>query len=157
MNTLKEMENFQVKKVIIIKADISNVWDALINPEKTKKYFFGCEVHSEWKEGSLIEFKDKNGVPLVRGTVLKIVSKRLLKYSVLHFNLDDNDDPSCFSLVTYELSYDHGETTLCITDDVGKAAGAGDRFLKSEKVWGNVLKGLKKLLEVKKSHFIFWN
>lgn len=36
------MEKLIVKKSILIKGDAVSVWDALINPEKTKKYMFGC-------------------------------------------------------------------------------------------------------------------
>ena len=43
------MKDFIVKKEITINATPAEVWDALTNPEKTKEYFFNCEVHSDWK------------------------------------------------------------------------------------------------------------
>ena len=48
-----------VKKSIKVNADISAVWDALTNPEMTKKYFFDYEAISDWETGSVIEFKKK--------------------------------------------------------------------------------------------------
>jgi hypothetical protein len=36
---------------------------------------------------------------------------------------------------------------LSITDDIGKAEGAEERYKKSDKGWDTVLKGLKELLE----------
>lgn len=41
-----------IKNTITINAPITKVWDALINPEQTKKYMFGCEAVSDWKVGS---------------------------------------------------------------------------------------------------------
>lgn len=36
---------------ILIKSSKENVWDALVNPSKTKIYMFGCETISDWKIG----------------------------------------------------------------------------------------------------------
>lgn len=41
------MKKFIVKKKITVNAEPSEVWDALTNPEKTKEYFFNCEVFSK--------------------------------------------------------------------------------------------------------------
>jgi len=37
---------------IHIHANAEKVWDALINPEKTKVYMFGCATVSTWEIGS---------------------------------------------------------------------------------------------------------
>ena len=147
MNMVSEMEKFIVRKEVKINADISKVWDALTNPEMTRKYFFGCRVYSEWKEGSPIEFKDDTGNAVVRGNIIKIKAKKLLEYTVFNLESGLRFNPSDFSIITDELSFDHGITTLLITDDVGNAPGAKERYKKSEKGWASILKGLKKLLE----------
>jgi uncharacterized protein YndB with AHSA1/START domain len=144
------MENFIVKKKVAINAEPSIVWDALTNPEKTKEYFFNCEVFSDWKVGSPITFKGKIFVVKkieMNGTILEIEPKKLLKYNLI--NDDGNDSPSS-STVTDELTYENGITTLSITDDVGKGEGAEDRYEKSIKGWDKVLKGLKELVEKEK-------
>lgn len=41
-----------VKNSIVINASTEKVWDALVNPEQTKKYMFGCETVSDWKVGT---------------------------------------------------------------------------------------------------------
>ena len=46
------MESLFVKNIININAPALKVWDALVNPEQTKKYMFGCETVSDWKPGS---------------------------------------------------------------------------------------------------------
>ena len=144
---INNMKNFIVKKTVDINAKPSEVWDALTNPEKTKEYFFNCEVFSDWKVGSPITFKGK--ILLVKkiemnGKILKIEPEKLLQYSLT--NGDDKDNPST-STVTDELTYKNGVTTLSITDDVGQGEGAEERFEKSEKGWDKVLKGLKELVD----------
>lgn len=46
----------ELKKTIAIQASKAEVWDALINPEKIKKYLFGTETKTDWKVGSSIVF-----------------------------------------------------------------------------------------------------
>lgn len=41
-----------IKNVIEISAPAYKVWNALVNPEQTKQYMFGCETVSDWKKGS---------------------------------------------------------------------------------------------------------
>ena len=137
-----------VRKKITIKADPSKVWEALTKPEITKKYFFACEVFSDWKEGSPIVFKDsKKGKEMVKGKIIKIEPQILLQYTVLNSESGRAENAANFSLVTDKLSYQNGETTLSITDDIGKAKGAEERYKKSGKGWDIVLRGLKDLLE----------
>ena len=45
------------KKSITINAIATIVWNALVNPNIIKKYFFGAEVITNWKEGSPITFR----------------------------------------------------------------------------------------------------
>lgn len=44
------MEKYIVN-TIEIQATPEAVWDALVNPEKTKIYMFGCATVSDWQEG----------------------------------------------------------------------------------------------------------
>lgn len=142
------MQQFIVRKEIHINATPAAVWDALTNPEKTKEYFFNCEVSSDWKPGSPISFKGK--VLLIKkiemhGTILEIVPEKRLRYNL--GNSGDEGEEKTMSTVTDELSYNNGITTLSITDDVGDGEGAAERFEKSEQGWEKVLSGLKKLVE----------
>lgn len=141
------MKEFIVKKKVTIKVEPSVVWDALTNPEKTKEYFFNCEVFSDWKVGSPISFKGK--IFLIKkiemnGTILEIQPEKLLKYNLIN---DEGEDTETMSTVTDELNYENGVTILSITDDVGEGEGAEERYEKSEKGWDKILKGLKELVE----------
>lgn len=135
-----------VKKSISIKAEPARVWDALTNPEKTKKYFFNSKVTSTWKEGSPITFSGRMFLIKkfeMKGKILAIAPNKFLKYTLKN----GNDDQNSFSTVTDLLTYENGETTLSITDDVGSGEGAEKRYERSVKGWEKVLKGLKKTVE----------
>ncbi|MGZ3864302.1 MAG: SRPBCC domain-containing protein [Bacteroidia bacterium] len=141
-----EKSDFVVRKSIKIKAAPDEVWEALTNPEKTKKYFFNCRVFSDWKEGSRIEFKGRMFLIKkieMKGHILGIEPEKFLKY-----NLENGKENSgSVSTVTEELTYSNGATNLVVTDDVGAGEGAEKRFRRSEKGWDKVLKGLKQLVE----------
>ena len=58
--------NLFVKNTITINASANKVWDALLNPEQTKKYMFGCETVSDWKVGSTLLWRaDYEGKQMV--------------------------------------------------------------------------------------------
>ncbi len=145
------MEKFIVKKKIDIDATPDQVWEALTNPEKTKKYFFKCKVLSDWKTGSSITFKGKMFFIInfeMSGKILEIEPLKLLKYNL------KNSNSSSVSIVTDKLTYENGITTLTINDDVGQTEGAEKRFKKSNKGWDKILNGLKELVESDKTSSI---
>ena len=43
--------NHQSKYQTLIKAPIEKVWEALINPELVKQYFFGSNQETDWSVG----------------------------------------------------------------------------------------------------------
>jgi uncharacterized protein YndB with AHSA1/START domain len=144
------MKDYIVKKEIAIRAHPAVVWDALTNPDKTKEYFFNCKVISDWEEGSPITFKGKMFffIPFeMKGRIIRVLPRRLLQYTLKN----DSDGESSNSVVTDELSYEKGITTLTITDDVGSGEEAESRYKKSMKGWDKVLKGLKDLLEAERA------
>ena len=146
----KMMKEFIVRRKTVLRASPAEVWDALTNPEKTKKYFFHCKVFSDWEVGSTIRFVGR--IFLIKkiemtGTILELIPQKLLKYSLNNANTKDGS--SSFSIVTDTLSFEDGKTTLIITDDVGQGAGAEERFKKSQKGWTKIIKGLRALLHKK--------
>jgi uncharacterized protein YndB with AHSA1/START domain len=139
---------FVVRKSVRLNAEPAMVWDALTNPEKTKKYFFNCEVHSDWKAGSPIVWKGRMFLIKkieLKGTIARILPGRMLRYTLK--NEQDKANSKSFSTITEELTYQSGVTTLSISDDVGSGPGAEARYNKSVKGWDSVLRGLKKLVE----------
>lgn len=140
-------EKHIVRAQVSIAADRAGVWDALTNPQKTREYFFHCEVHSGWEVGGPIAFRGK--VFLIRkiemtGTILDIEPRHFLKYT-LH-NDGDYREPS-FSTITISLTQDDDGIKVSVTDDVGAGEGADDRYERSIAGWKKVLKGLKEVVE----------
>lgn len=135
-----------VKKILKIKADNPAVWDALINPVKIKKYFFGIDVISDWQIGSPIlfqyalegkEFKDK-------GTILSIEPGRLLQYSYWSSYSGLEDKEENYSIVIYKLDT-HNDGTILNLSQQGFASEQAREH--SESNWEMVLKNLKELVE----------
>jgi len=71
-----------VKSTITISAPASEVWDVLVNPQKTKVYMFGCETVSDWQVGSdLLWQADYEGreTVFVKGKILDIKPESFFK------------------------------------------------------------------------------
>lgn len=104
------MKRFIVKKSISLNAPPAEVWDALTNPEKTKKYFFKCRFFSEWKVGSPIVFK--GAISCLKDRVerynLQIEPRRFLQYSLTN----GTGASAGSSTVTDLLSFKDGKTRL---------------------------------------------
>jgi len=79
-------ENLAAEADVTIKGSVSQVWDALVNPDKIKRYMFGATVVSEWQVGSPIVWKGEwKGKPFEdKGRILEIQQGRRLRYS--HFS-----------------------------------------------------------------------
>jgi uncharacterized protein YndB with AHSA1/START domain len=62
-----------------MRTPVAKVWDAFVNPKLIKRYMFGAEARSDWKEGSPIvwkgEYEGKSYED--RGVILKFQPPRL--------------------------------------------------------------------------------
>ncbi len=105
-----------VTNTIVIHAPAIKVWDALTNPEQTKKYMFGCEALSDWKPGSPLIWKGTfNGVEMiaVKGKVVSIDPPRSLVYTVIDPNNPKIPDlPENYLTITCNLDERNGQTGL---------------------------------------------
>jgi uncharacterized protein YndB with AHSA1/START domain len=136
------MKNYVVKNNVTINAPPEDVWDALTNPEKTKKYLFNSEVFSDWKTGSPITFKGHQFLIIptkISGTINRIIPGKLLEYTL--------SDGKRVHTVTDQLTFADRQTTLHLTDDLGQDEDAEKRYIKSVKSWDKILKRLKKFVE----------
>jgi uncharacterized protein YndB with AHSA1/START domain len=139
-------KNLIVEKSVTVKTDISNVWEALTNPEMTKKYFFNCEAISDWKVGSPIVFKmmtDGKEMVAVKGVITAIEPERLLEHTC--FSPEFENEPSKHTTVSYKLSLENNVTELSVTQgDFGNNEVA---YNHTDASWDTVLEGLKSVLE----------
>lgn len=148
------MENLIVKNNISIHAAASKVWDALVNPEQTKKYMFGCETFSDWKPGSPLlwkgNYEDKEMI-FVKGVILEIEPTRFLKYTVIDPHATYPDTPENHLNVTYELVEKDGQTILTVTQDGFENAVEGEKRYQEAnnkgEGWNPILVAIKNIVE----------
>jgi uncharacterized protein YndB with AHSA1/START domain len=149
-----KMEELIIKNNIIIEAAAALVWDALVNPEQTKKYMFGCETVSDWKVGSDLQWKmvhEGKELIAVKGKILQIEPEKYLAYTVIDPNSSIADIPENYLTVTYSLSTMNGYTSLTVTQGDYKKVADGERryneAFNNGQGWQPLLMEIKKLLE----------
>ncbi len=148
------MEKLIVRNSILINAPIAKVWDALVNPEQTKKYMFGCEGLSSWTIGSPLlwqaMYEGKETV-FVKGMIADIQPNKLLKYTVIDPNSSMPDIPENYLNVTYELSEQEAQTNLTVYQDGFENAAEGEKrytdVYNNGEGWQPILVEIKKLVE----------
>jgi len=148
------MEKLIVRNTININAPVAKVWDALENPEQTKKYMFGCEALSDWKVGSPLLWKgsyEGKEMIFVKGIILEIKPFSYLKYSVINPNSSMPDIPENYLNVTYELKENNGQTILAVIQDGFEDAADGEKRYKdvynNGEGWNPILVAIKQVVE----------
>jgi uncharacterized protein YndB with AHSA1/START domain len=138
---------FEAIKTVTIHASRREVWNALTNPEKVKRYMHGTEMSTDWKEGSPIvwrgEWKGRSYED--KGTVLAVETEKLLKYTHWSPMGGSEDKPENYHTVTYELVGEDGKTTLTLKQDNNASQEEADKMANDN--WGPVLNGLKETVE----------
>jgi len=144
-----------IKNTISINAPAAKVWDALVNPEQTKKYMFGCETVSDWKIGSELlwrgEYEGKK-MDFVKGHVVQLKPNELLVYTVIDPNNPSIPDvPENYLTVTYTVTEENGVTLFTVTQgDYATVAEGEKRYQDSYnngEGWNPILVEIKKLVE----------
>ena len=142
-----------VKSSVAINATPERVWDALINPEQTKKYMFGCETVSDWKPGSALLWKgnyEGKEMVFVKGNIVNIEPEKLLAYTTMDPNSEIPDIPENYLTVTYTLSSQNEQTVLTVTQGDYATVGDGEKRYRESADgggWDPMLVEIKKLLE----------
>lgn len=138
---------------ITINAPAEKVWDALVNPEQTKKYMFGCEAVSDWKPGSELLWKgnyEGNDMVFVKGKIVEITPGKFLSYTTIDPNSGIADIPENYLTVTYDLKEENGQTILTATQGDYSTVGDGEKRFRETLDgggWQPILEEIKKILE----------
>jgi uncharacterized protein YndB with AHSA1/START domain len=148
------MDKLIVTNTITIDAPASKVWDALTNPEQTKKYMFGCETVSDWQVGSSLiwrmDYEGKDFIA-VKGTILAIQPPTFLAYTTIDPNSNIDDTSENYLTVTYLLTPQDGKTVLTVTQgDYNTVAEGERRYLEAwnnGEGWNPILVEIKKVAE----------
>jgi uncharacterized protein YndB with AHSA1/START domain len=129
-----------------IDAPIHKVWEALISPKIIKKYFFGTEAVSDFKEGSALVFRGKwQGTEYEdKATILKVMKNRIFRFSYWSSMSGIEDKPENYVIVTYKITEIQDKVRVEVTQE-----NIPDEAMKqhAEENWRMVLKDLKRLLE----------
>jgi uncharacterized protein YndB with AHSA1/START domain len=147
----------KVENTIAIHATSEKVWDALVNPEKTKMYMFGCVPITDWAVGSPLLWRgvhEGNDMDFVTGFIKKIVPHKQLIYTVIdpfaaypplkrnHLN------------VNYKLTEKAGITTFTVTQSGFEKADEGEKRYQEVSNnglgWLPILEAIKALVEGEK-------
>jgi len=151
------MENeLFVRNSITIYAPAEKVWDILTNPDQTKKYMFGCETVSDWKQGSSLLWRgnyEGKEMVFVKGDIVDIDPGKYLAYTTIDPNSTMDDISENYLTVTYSLSEDNGQTLLTVTQgDYTKVADGERRYkeaFSNGEGWNPILVEIKKIAEAK--------
>jgi uncharacterized protein YndB with AHSA1/START domain len=151
------MEKKLVISKIAITAPAEKVWEALVKPEQTKKYMFGCETVSEWKPGSELLWQMMHEGKLftaVKGNVVSIEPAKFLEYTVFDpHNPAMEDVPQNYLHVTYELEHSNNETLLTVTQGDYNSVADGEKRYKEAynngEGWNPILVQIKQIAEEK--------
>jgi uncharacterized protein YndB with AHSA1/START domain len=142
----KSDTDFVARAKVSIHASAERVWDALTSTEMIRRYMFGAQVISDWKEGSSIIWKGEwQGRPYEdRGVILQMDPERILRYS--HYSPLSGlpDIPDNRHQVTIELEED-GEFTQVILSQDHNTTEEDQKH--AQKNWEMMLDRLKQLLE----------
>jgi len=148
------MKTLTIKNTIHIKAKAAAVWDALVNPEKTKIYMFGCETISTWKVGDELIWRGTvEGKPMdfVKGYIVEIEPNEKLVYSTFDPNSAIEDIKVNYLNVTYLLEEANGVTELTVEQGDYLTVAEGERRYQESynngEGWNPILIQIKALVE----------
>ncbi len=140
-------KGFTAKSAIEINAPVSEVWEALVNPELVRQYLFGTEVDTDWKVGSPITYKGTwEGKSFEdKGTILEIESEALLVSTYWSAFSGLPDAPEYYQTVRYELKPDDStRTIMTVTQDNIQSEEDVSRY---EQNWIMTLEAIKRVVE----------
>ena len=128
---------------IYIRTTPERLWEAITDRETRAKFQFGCQIESDWDEGSRYELSNPKAADLIsEGENLFIDPPRRLVQSFVAL-WDDNAKAEGTSRVTWEIEPVGDSCRLTVThdqlrDDADEAIYGG---------WPMILSGLKTWME----------
>jgi uncharacterized protein YndB with AHSA1/START domain len=134
--------------VTYIKTTREKLWNALIQPEFTKAYWYGSYQESTWKKGAKWELKMPDGGVADQGEVLEIEPQhRLVLKWRNEFRPELKDEG--YTRCTMELAQDGDAIKLTVTHEID---AKDSRMIDGvSNGWPKILSSLKSLLETGES------
>ena len=129
---------------VITNASAEKVFDALTKPELVQLWQYGRVVTTDWKEGRAIRFRTEveGYVTEQWGTILAIRKNELIRYNLFTPRPDMEDRPENYSVTSYVITEDNGQTKIEIIQEDNRPSGFTPKTLKG------ILVALRKVAEV---------
>ena len=139
-------KNLSIEVNITIHADISVVWDALVNPDVIREYFFGTEAVSTWEVGEPIMFRGiwEGKSYEDKGIILKNEAEKEFQYTYWSSMSGTNDDSENYATITYKVESKGKETVLTV---IQTGFATEEQKEHSRENWTMVLGNIKSILE----------
>jgi len=147
------MPKLFVEKTIEINAPASKVWDVLTRPEYTgewaPEFSGGAEFHieSDWKPGSRVLWKARDGNVIVEGNVTAVEPHTLLRFTV--FDVRGEKPPVTEDEgISYKQTEKKGKTKIGRKEGYLSVMHEGEKYHRlSAEVWDRVLPKIQALAE----------
>jgi len=138
------MANDTFVYVIYIRTSADKLWQALIEPEFTRAYWYGCHQESDWTKGSAWRLLAPDGRTTDSGEVLDIERPRRLVLSWRNELLEEFRQEG-HSRATFDLEPNDDVVKLTVTHEIGID---GSKLIEAVAGgWPSILSSLKSLLE----------
>lgn len=129
-----------------ISASPDQVWSAITDPAKVKRYFFGSTVESDFQPGSTITWRGEHDGKSFedKGEIIESVPHQRLR--VTHFSqlVGEPDRPENYHELVFMLDHAGPTTHVRFTQDNNASAAEADE---ASDAWRAMLQGLKELVE----------
>ena len=131
---------------ITINAPAARVWEAITDPDTRRKWFFGVDTRTDWKEGSpIVHMGEFQGRPYKdKGVVKEIIPRKKLVHTHWSSMSGRPDKPENYETVNYTLTELNGATEVGITEE---NIATEKQKATSEEMWKGALGELKKVVE----------
>jgi uncharacterized protein YndB with AHSA1/START domain len=131
--------------VTYIRAPQKKVWDALMKPEFTRRYFFGVTMDTDWKPGSPWKMVHPDGSVTDSGEVIEREppNRLVLKWRAEHLKPKEG-----WTTCTFDLSKAGSLTKLAVTHETTRNNSRTIAAISGG--WPMILSNLKTMLETGK-------
>lgn len=135
-------DNMRHETEIEIHATPDLIWDALTDPKKTRAYYYGTDILSDWQPGSRWTSEDGDELYL-EGELIEVDPPRRI-VQTLHVVNEEPAASDASSRVTWELTPAGNDATVVriVHEEMGQATRDY-----TDGGWEHILSGLKTVVE----------
>ena len=131
---------------VLIKSSPKTIWTILTDPNEVRKWLFGTNMKTNWKEGSSISYEGEYEGKTYqdKGVVKKFSPEKELQSTYWSSMSGKEDIPENYNTVTYILNKEGDITQLTLTQDNISSEKEKEHSLQN---WNMVLGKIKEIAE----------